>query len=324
MAVVRGWRDSRALDGPFPIVDDDIPELNALFSDAFTERYRKDGMMSVRVPGLNPQMWRFAIADAARGAVLWRAEGGEIAAFNLVHASGTEGWMGPLAVASAYQGRGAGKTVVLHGVDWLKARGARVIGLETMPRTMDNIGFYSALDFVPGPLTITLSLPSALGAAKIVELGRMTEEERNGAILQCADLLGALCPGYDFTRELRLTQELGLGDTVLSYTGSELRAFALCHSAPLVEGRAREELRVLKLVARDDDAFARLVMELAAYARKIGTRTVSVRVQAAYVSAYGFLVGQGAKVRWTDLRMTAEGYGEVMPESGVVLSNWEI
>lgn len=324
MSAARGWRDARALDGPFQITDDDIPSLNKLFSDAFTERYRKDGMVSVRVPGLNPRMWRYAIADAARGAVLWRAQDGEIAAFNLVHVSGAEGWMGPLAVASPYQGRGAGKTIVVHGVEWLKARGARVIGLETMPRTVDNIGFYSALDFLPGALTITLSLPSALGAAKVVELGRMPADQRDSAMSHCADLLNALCPGFDFTRELQLTHELGLGDTVLSYSGTELRAFALCHSAPLVEGRAREEMRVLKLVARDEDAFARLVVELTAYARKIGTRTMSIRLQGAYGSAYRMLVGQGAKVRWTDLRMTAEGYGEIVPKSGVVLSNWEI
>ena len=324
MSAVRGWRDARALDGPMPITDEDIPDLNGLFSEAFTERYRKDGMVSVRVPGLNPQMWKYAIADAARGAVLWRGQDGEIAAFNLVHASGTEGWMGPLAVASAYQGRGAGKTIVTHGVDWLQARGARVIGLETMPRTMDNIGFYSSLDFVPGHLTITLTLPSALGATKMVELSHLSAAERDGAIDQCADLLAALCPGYDFTRELRLTHELGLGDTLLCYAGSELRAFALCHSAPLVEGRAREEMRVLKLVARDDDAFARLVVDLAAYARKIGARTMSIRVQGAHASAYRFLIAQGAKVRWTDLRMTVDGYAEVVPKSGVVLSNWEI
>jgi GNAT superfamily N-acetyltransferase len=324
MSAVRGWRDDRALEGPFQIADDDIPALNRLFSEAFTERYRKDGMVSVRVPGLNPQMWQYAIADAARGAVCWRAADGELAAFNLIHASGVEGWMGPLAVASQHQGRGAGKSLVSHGVEWLRARGARVIGLETMPRTMDNIGFYSSLDFVPGPLTITLSLSSALGATKLVELSRMTAEQRDSAITQCADLLGALCPGYDFTRELRLTHELGLGDTVLSYSGSELRAYALCHSAPLVEGRAREELRVLKLVARDEEALARIALDLATYGRKVGTRTVSVRLQGAYSAAYRLLVAQGAKVRWTDLRMTVNGYPEIAPEVGVVLSNWEI
>lgn len=324
MSVARTWRQPRLPSGPQQIRDADIPELNDVFSEAFTDRYRRDGLAGVRVPHLNPPVWRFAIADAGEGAKLWRDDRGRVIAFNVAHKSGTEGWMGPLAVHPDQQGHGLGKQVVTAGLELLRERGAKVIGLETMPRTMDNIGFYSALDFLPGPLTITLTLPAALGATKAVELGRMTDDQRDAAILQCADLLGALCPGYDFTRELRLTHELGLGDTLLSYAGSELRAFALCHSAPLVEGREREEMRVLKLVARDDDAFARIVVELAAYARKIGTRAMSVRVQGAYPAAYRILVAQGAKVRWTDLRMTVAGYGEVMPKSGVVLSNWEI
>ena len=51
--------------------------------------------------------------------------------------------MGPLAVRDDCQGSGRGKQVVLAGVELLKRSGCRVIGLETMPRTMDNIGFYS-------------------------------------------------------------------------------------------------------------------------------------------------------------------------------------
>jgi hypothetical protein len=32
----------------------------------------------------------------------------------------------------------------------------------------------------------------------------------------------------------------------------------------------------------------------------------------------------GARVRWTDLRMSYSGYAEVKPAMGVVWSNWEI
>ena len=122
---------------------EDIAALNQVFSDAFTERYRRDGMVGVRVPFLNPAIWRYAIEDADDGAMLWRDERGDIAAFNMVHRSGVEGWMGPLAVRTEYQGSGIGKEIVARGVEWLKREGATVIGLETMPRTMDNIGFYS-------------------------------------------------------------------------------------------------------------------------------------------------------------------------------------
>ena len=58
MAVARTWRQLRPADGPHPARREDIPALNQVFSDAFTERYRRDGMIGVRVPFLNPAIWR--------------------------------------------------------------------------------------------------------------------------------------------------------------------------------------------------------------------------------------------------------------------------
>ena len=71
----------------------------------------------------------------------------------------------PIAVRSEHQGIGAGKEIVRRGVDWLKVHGAEIIGLETMPRTMDNIGFYSAMGFVPGRLTLTTTVDASYAAA---------------------------------------------------------------------------------------------------------------------------------------------------------------
>ncbi|HVP70916.1 MAG TPA: hypothetical protein VMS45_06285, partial [Gemmatimonadaceae bacterium] len=88
MALPRPWRSPRP-DGPHPATVADIAELNEVFSDAFTERYRRDGLVGVRVPFLNPAIWRYAIADAAGGALLWRDENEGVAAFNVAHASGT-------------------------------------------------------------------------------------------------------------------------------------------------------------------------------------------------------------------------------------------
>ena len=87
MAVARTWRQPRPPTGPHPIRDADIPRLNEVFSEAFTDRYRRDGLAGVRVPHLNPAVWRFAIADASRGAMLWRDERGAVVAFNVAHLS---------------------------------------------------------------------------------------------------------------------------------------------------------------------------------------------------------------------------------------------
>ncbi|HKS06373.1 MAG TPA: GNAT family N-acetyltransferase [Gemmatimonadaceae bacterium] len=309
--------------GPYRITCDDIASINNVFSEAFTERYRRDGMVGVRVPTLNPSIWQFSLEDAAEGAMLWRDAMGEIAAFNVAHRSGGEGWMGPLAVRPDLQGRGLGKTIVRAGIDWLRASGACVIGLETMPRTIDNIGFYSSLGFVAGRLTVTFTLESA-AAEPVDRLGRYGASERESLIAECAALTKAHQPSYDFTREIELTASLGLGDTVLLRDGSDVVGFAVCHSAPLVEGRAREELRVLKVVLADACHAPKLATVLAAHAREACTQRAAIRVQSDYESVFRDIVKCGGRVRWTDLRMTLAEYPERKPANGVVLSNWEI
>jgi GNAT superfamily N-acetyltransferase len=328
MAVARTWRQQPPPDGPYRIQDSDIPLLNAVFSDAFTDRYRKDGMAGVRVPYLNPSVWRFAIADARDGAMLWRDDRGNIAAFNVTHLSGAEGWMGPLAVHPDFQSHGLGKTIVSTGMEWLKRQNARVIGLETMPRTMDNIGFYSSLGMLPGYLTLTVTLDAVYSTAamqsRLIRLGTILPADIDPILDLCRVLSDSLLPGYDFSREIKLTEELSLGDTLVLMRNEEVRGFAVAHSVPLVEGRVREELRVLKLVAREDEDFDSLVTVHADHARRSGTRRVALRLQGQYSEAYRRLIERGARVRWTDLRMSADGYVEKRPERGIVLSNWEI
>ncbi len=325
MAFARNWRHAWVSERPERVTIREIPALNAVFSESFTERYRKDGMVGVRVPHLNPAVWKFAIADAEDGAMIWRNARDTIAAFNMVHRSGIEGWMGPLAVHPDYQGQGIGKIIVNAGIEWLKQRGARVIGLETMPRTMDNVGFYSALGFTPGHLTVTVTLESARAGIQSTAVSALNPHERELALRQCRQLVHELLPGYDYTREIILTAQHQLGDTILVRNDGDVRSFAVCHSAPLVEGRATEEMRVLKLVARTEADLDTLVTQLCAHARVRGARRIAIRVQGQYGDVYRRLVARGARVRWTDLRMSAHGFAESRPVAGgIVLSNWEI
>ena len=323
MATSRSWRP-HTIEGPFRAKLDEIGELNQVFSDSFTERYRRDGMVGVRVPFLNPTIWRYAIEDAADGAMLWRDDRGHVVAFNMVHRSGTEGWMGPLAVRTEFQGSGTGKEIVTRGIEWLKSQGATVIGLETMPRTMDNIGFYSRLGFLPGRLTITTTLEASYGEVPTRLISRLSPHACADALAECRDLVQRLLPGYDYTREILLTSELGLGDTVLIYEGDRIVGFALAHTAPLVEGRAREELRVLKLVLEDTSRLDDLIRATGDFARRSGTRRLALRLQGEYLAPFQRIIALGGHIRWTDLRMSLGGFEERRPTTGFVLSNWEI
>jgi GNAT superfamily N-acetyltransferase len=322
---MRAWLPERQLYGPEPAGERDTDELNRVFADAFTDRYRRDGLVGVRVPHLNPQVWRYALLDAGAGAMLWRDEAGHVVAFNIAHHSGAEGWMGPLAVRPDRQGTGVGKTVVRTALDWLIEQGVATLGLETMPRTVENIGFYARLGFTPGHLTVTMTNDIATRGHPAPVLLSQRKGAAGGQALEAARrLVGELGPGYDFTREILLTAELGLGDTSLVDRDGALAGLVLWHSAPLAEGRPKDEVRVLKLAARDEDAFDAAIAATEGAAARAGIRRVAVRCQTRFHDAFRRLVARGYRVRWTDLRMSYEGYAEPHPARGVLFSNWEI
>jgi hypothetical protein len=232
--------------------------------------------------------------------------------------------MGPLAVRPDRQSEGLGKSVVQAGIDWLRGKGAKTIGLETMPRTTDNIGFYSRLEMVPRHLTVTLTRDVPRKPAGLGELFSASGTGHLKVLAECRELSKRLYPGLVFTRELQLTLDLQIGDASLVRRDDRLVGFALWHSAPLAEGRPRDEVRVLKLVAEDLEAFDAVIGAVGAATLGEGLRRVSVRCQTAFADAYSRLIGDGFRVHWTDLRMTLAGSPEVMPKKGVVWSNWEI
>src|SRR5512135_1344932 len=329
---MRAWLPERRVEGPLPAREADIEALNRLFAEAFTDRYRRDGLANVRVPPLNPRVWAYALRDAGPGAMLWRDEDGRLAAFNVAHLCGMEGWMGPLAVRVDRQGAGLGKMIVRAATEWLLDQGVTTLGLETMPRTFENIGFYAHLGFLPGHLTLTMTRELALQRRRVAPpllASGLQSSARDDALGAARALADALAPGYDFTHEIELTAELGLGDTVLVAGGDQLDAYALWHSASLAADRSSDEMRVLKLAARHAGAFDAVLGAIEAGAAHAGLRRVVIRCQSRFDRAFRTLVARGYQVRWTDLRMHLDGYPEPPVADaggggGVLFSNWEI
>jgi len=319
-------RPDEILRGPEPAGPGDIDAINRLFTEAFTERYHRDGMPGVRVPALSRPVWRYAIAGAGEGAMLWRDAAGDLAGFSMVHQAGAEGWLGPIAVRTALQGSGLGTRMVRNGIAWLQRRGATTIGLETMPRTVENIAFYSRLGLAPGHLTINMTRDLESGGAPhpgAELLSRQPDRER--VLGACRELVDRISAGVDFTRDLVLTLEHGVGDATLLNGPAGLRAFALWHTTPLAHGRPPDDLRVLKVVAEDEAAFAEVIAAAGQDgAAAAPVHRISVRCQTAFTGAYRRLIAAGFRVHWTDLRMTLAGHEERHRAPGVLMSNWEI
>ena len=321
------WLSEVKRKGPRRPTRADIADLNRLFSDSFTDRYRKDGLVGVRVPQLNPDIWQYAIRDAGKGAMLWFDKNNEMVAFNMAHHSGLEGWMGPLAVRPDRQGSGVGTVIVEAAIDWLRGEGVTTIGLETMPRTVENIGFYGKLGFVPGYLTMTMTREAGdrKPSVQFTRFSDLEQEQRESMVERCRESVDEVFSGYDFTREFDLSIESGIGDAVVVQAEGKVAGFALWHSAPLAHNRSGDELRVLKLFADSLGAFEQVVFALESCANKLRLPSVAIRCQTAYEGAYRVLTELAYRVRWTDLRMTLGGYAEpTVPGEEILFSNWEI
>src|SRR5204863_312585 len=72
-----------------------------------------------------------------------------------------------------------------------------------------------------------------------------------------------------------------------------LDALVLWHSAPLAEGRPKDEVRVLKLAARDARTFDAAIAATEAAAARAGIRRVAVRCQTRFDDAFRRLVARG-------------------------------
>ena len=121
-------------------------------------------------------------------------------------------------------------------------------------------------------------------------LSRLARAETVTAFEQCRALTARVMPGYDFTRELELTDRMSLGDTVLLGTPQAPTGFAVYHTAPLVEGRTREEMRVLKMVLERRSDLPPILGGLADLARRIGARRLAIRLQGDYQDALRVLI----------------------------------
>lgn len=84
-------------------------------------------------------------------------ENNKVVGFNFLHIWGSFAWFGAFGVHPQYQGRGIGKELINYTIKILKEDyKVSTIGLNTMPESQYNVGFYMNLGFTPLKLTLNL------------------------------------------------------------------------------------------------------------------------------------------------------------------------
>jgi GNAT superfamily N-acetyltransferase len=322
---------------------EDLKQVNSVFAKAFSNARVEEGLKQHRVSPCRLEFLRMYQDRSGDGAVV-SVDRGKVTGFNFNHLFGSTGWMGPVAVTPGYQGAGVGKSLVGAGVDYLKGRGAAIIGLETMPRNFKNIGFYLRLGFKTGPLCVDMVSPAHSGpgielgnSARCVNLGECSGDEREMMMEGAGSIAEAICPGLDYGDEIKLNERHRFGDTVLLVEGGEVAGFAVCHFEPYGQLEDRRELKVTVLALRPEGGEKDLgVLSESSRARLsallAGVRSLAAREKLLMIrvhprgdkwSAMRELIRWGYNVAYSDLRMWLAGFEESEPESCVHFCRWQ-
>lgn len=322
---------------------EDLKQVNSIFAKAFSEARIEEGLKRHRISPCRLDFLKMYLDRSAEGAIA-SVDHGRVTGFNFNHLYGTTGWMGPVAVVPGYQGAGVGKSLIREGIGYLRGRGAKIIGLETMPRNFRNIGFYLGLDFKAGPLCVDMICPAHSGPGmeigirgEIVNFSESPGPAREKILAGVAGLTDAISPGLDYREEILLNMKHKYGDTVILMDGGEVSGLAICHLEPYGQVEDRRELKVNVLALRPDAsggrddiaaektfaALSALLAGVRALAAREKLLVVRIHPRADKWSAMQRLLRWGYKVAYSDLRMWLAGFEENERSSCVHFCRWQ-
>jgi GNAT superfamily N-acetyltransferase len=222
---------------------------------------------------------------------------GELIGSNFVTRWGSFGFFGPLTVRPDRWDRGVGQPLIARAVDLFDAWSLRQAALFTFPQSAKHIALYQKFGFWPQSLTPVMVKPSApvADAVDATTYTTLAAGERQTTLDDCRALTDAIFAGLDVGHEIRATNALQLGDTVLLHDGSALAAFAVCH---IGAGEAGSGTCYVKFGAARPgpgagERFTRLLAACEATAHARGMDRIELGVNVARHDAYRRILARG-------------------------------
>ncbi len=315
-----------------PLLRQDLVAVSHLLAEAFTCGRQEDGYAEVQVPPCRTEMLEMYLAMSPPGCMV-AERGRTTVGVVFSHLYGATGWIGPVAIAPHVQGQGVGSELMRRTLDFLRGAGCTTIGLETMPRSYRNLGFYVKLGFLPQQLTCELLRPVGERPSgrppKGLLLRRFGREAGEGVwsfLGRAAELANAVAQGTDYAPLIRQTAAFHFGDTFLWERNGEGMALAVVHTEPYFVGQKRNLARLVVAAIpeqRREELLPTVVLELEAYARREVLDLLCLRVPANSHWALRWTLDHGFKIVHSDLRMTLDGYPERVKGGAVHLNRWE-
>ena len=233
---------------------------------------------------------------------------------------GTVGWVGTFGVHPDWQGQGIGRRLLTEAVSHLKASGCTIIGLETMPDSPYNLGFYTGFGFRPIFPTLILEkkVPETVEGSALVSFHRAPGEIGFATVTQISQ---SVLSGLDYAPEAKSAVEHGWGETLL-IGQPEPWSTAIVRTVPKREGSVQSTAEVSALAVQPESRpqLAMAIRALEAFVCERGLQRVRLATNSADWEALRHLRGLGFKVVRLSQRMVL--HGQDYCPTGVDLSPW--
>jgi GNAT superfamily N-acetyltransferase len=273
-------------------------------------------------------------------AVLAAEHAGKLIGTNFAANWGSFGFFGPLTVEPEYWNRGVAQMLLAPTMEIFNRWGQRHLGLYTFAHSPKHMALYQKFGFWPRDLVAVMAKetpatppaprksPAALEIARLSEAasGKTVGSDDVAVVAGCAAVTNAIFEGLDLAREIRAVESQKLGDTILLWDGSNLAAFAICHTGAGSEAGSLAcyvKFAAVRPNRRAGESFERLLDAVEAYAREKNAPKITAGVNLARREAFGALRARGFRTEMQGVAMETGDAGSGYNRAGnYVLDDW--
>jgi ribosomal protein S18 acetylase RimI-like enzyme len=233
---------------------------------------------------------------------------------------GKLGWIGTFGVNPDCHGRGIGQKLLIRTIERLEQAGCTTIGLETMPDSPYNVGFYTKMGFTPTYPTLHLSKTSK-SITSTPSFGLLSEVNGQEAFACITSLSHTGSKQVDYVVEAHNAEKYGWGDTLL-FGWPQPYGFAVIRTISTLQGSSQPICGVICAVLepKSRNRLSEVLELLQSYAYEKKASQITLPVNAIDSGALQEVIRSGFQVDRIRLRMIYQG--EYLCPEGIEMSRW--
>jgi len=284
------WPDKQAISMGVVIRKmrvDDIVDVKGVDLLSWTDLMDRAYGMKIKLSARTDENILSYLRSDPEGAFVASDEFAGVIGVAFSHVWGATGWLGPLSVLPIYQARGLGKDLLKSSLAYLEDMGCVDIGLETMAENALNLGLYLKVGLRPECMVLVLGKKlekeglqeEPVGGVAVERLSESSVQEKLKSELR--RISGALRLGLDYTKEVELTDEFNLGDTIVASSRDRVVGFCVVHTKARRERVPGASMRVVAVdPTAKGDVLEPLLVSAELLAADAGAEEISIGIPA--------------------------------------------